>query len=73
MPIIIWMNEQDPLNNGVDVLWHSKYNDQLQWGSNKNAKACAHSSRVKYKLVFLNRSATTSFIYIIYKTLDYRK
>lgn len=44
MPIIIWLNEQDPLNNGIDVLWHSKYNDQLQWGSNKNAKACARSS-----------------------------
>lgn len=44
MPIIIWMNEQDPLNKGIDMLWHSKYNDQLQWGLNKNTKACAHSS-----------------------------
>lgn len=60
MPIIIWKNEQDPLNNGTDVLWHSKYNDRLRWGSNKNAKACAHSSgqKVKCKLVALNRSVS---------------
>lgn len=44
MPIIIRLNEQDPLNNGIDVLWHSKYNDRLHWGLNKNAKACACSS-----------------------------